>query len=234
MSDSQALGNLAPMDVAGRAERVRAAMADAECDALLVANLVNVRYLTGFTGSAGLAWLGPDELVLVTDRRYTEQSVAETGRAGVEVRIEPDGAAAIMVTMRSARMASAKKRWSVTIGGGSSVMTATPPSPACVNITTSVMAAGTSARRVRSSPVRAARKATTNIAATSSPTMAAVSRWEYSIRTWYSNGGMMLPWQSGQSGQARPDPVTRTKLPRLIRKTVVIAAASASPSKALR
>ena len=88
MSDPQAAGSLAPMDVAGRAERVRAAMAAAECDALLVANLVNVRYLTGFTGSAGLAWLGPDELVLVTDRRYTEQCEAETVRAGADVRIE--------------------------------------------------------------------------------------------------------------------------------------------------
>ncbi len=79
---------LAPMDVSGRAGRVRAAAAEAGCDALLVTNLVNVRYLTGFTGSSGLAWLGPDELVLVTDRRYTEQAEAETSRAGVEVRIE--------------------------------------------------------------------------------------------------------------------------------------------------
>ena len=76
------------MDVAGRADRVRAAAAEASCDALLVTNLVNVRYLTGFTGSAGLAWLGPDELVLVTDRRYGEQSEAETGQAGVNARIE--------------------------------------------------------------------------------------------------------------------------------------------------
>ena len=76
------------MDVAGRADRVRAAASDAGCDALVVANTVNVRYLTGFTGSAGLVWLGADELVLVTDRRYTEQSEAETSQAGATVRIE--------------------------------------------------------------------------------------------------------------------------------------------------
>ncbi len=76
------------MDVAGRADRVRAQMADADCDALVVVNMVNLRYLTGFTGSAGLAWLGPDELVLITDRRYSEQSEAETSQAGVDVRIE--------------------------------------------------------------------------------------------------------------------------------------------------
>lgn len=80
--------DLGPMDVAGRADRVRAAAGEGGCDALLVTNLVNVRYLTGFTGSAGLAWLGPDELVLVTDRRYAEQSEAETSQAGVGVRIE--------------------------------------------------------------------------------------------------------------------------------------------------
>ncbi len=88
MSEPQVPPALVPMDVAGRSERVRAAAAEAECDALLVANLVNVRYLTGFTGSAGLVWLGADELVLVTDRRYAEQAESETDRAGVEVRVE--------------------------------------------------------------------------------------------------------------------------------------------------
>ncbi|MDE0116679.1 MAG: Xaa-Pro peptidase family protein [bacterium] len=88
MAEANAVRGLVPMDVAGRADRVRAAAAEANCDALLVTNLVNVRYLTGFTGSAGLVWLGPDKLLLVTDRRYGEQSEAETGQAGVDVRIE--------------------------------------------------------------------------------------------------------------------------------------------------
>src|SRR5215471_3551106 len=48
------LTTLPPMDVAGRADRLRAALADAGGDALLVTNLTNVRYLTGFTGSAAL------------------------------------------------------------------------------------------------------------------------------------------------------------------------------------
>ena len=88
MSEPESYRNLVPMDVVGRADRARAAAADAGCDALLVANLVNVRYLTGFTGSAGLVWLGPGELVLITDRRYAEQSEAETNQASVNVRIE--------------------------------------------------------------------------------------------------------------------------------------------------
>ena len=88
MTGPEAARSLAPVDVAGRSERVRAASGEAGCDALLVTNLVNVRYLTGFTGSAGLMWLGADELVLVTDRRYAEQAESETNRAGVDVRIE--------------------------------------------------------------------------------------------------------------------------------------------------
>ncbi|MCY4272270.1 MAG: Xaa-Pro peptidase family protein [bacterium] len=88
MTAPAASPDLAPMDVGGRASRVRAAAAAAGCNALVVTNLVNVRYLTGFTGSAGLAWLGPDELVLVTDRRYAEQVHSEIGCSGADVRIE--------------------------------------------------------------------------------------------------------------------------------------------------
>ena len=45
---------LPPMDAAGRADRLRARLGDSGCDALVVTNLTNVRYLTGFTGSAGI------------------------------------------------------------------------------------------------------------------------------------------------------------------------------------
>jgi Xaa-Pro aminopeptidase len=43
-------------------------------DALLLTHLPNVRYLTGFTGSSGLALLTPAEGVFFTDGRYAEQS----------------------------------------------------------------------------------------------------------------------------------------------------------------
>jgi Xaa-Pro aminopeptidase len=46
-------------------------------DALLVTSLPNVRYLTGFTGSNGLAVIGPQTRTFVTDFRYVEQSAAE-------------------------------------------------------------------------------------------------------------------------------------------------------------
>ncbi len=76
-----------PMDVASRIPRLRQRFDEAGCDALLVTRLVNIRYLTGFTGSAALLLVRPDELVFVTDGRYRDQSALELGQAGVEARI---------------------------------------------------------------------------------------------------------------------------------------------------
>lgn len=55
-------------------------------DALLVTSRANVRYLTGFSGSAGVVVVTPGELLLVTDFRYDEQARDEAGDAArVEV-----------------------------------------------------------------------------------------------------------------------------------------------------
>ena len=62
--------DLAAMDVAGRIPRLAARLAELGCDGLLVTNLTNVRYLTGFTGSAGLLLVFPDDALLVSDGRY--------------------------------------------------------------------------------------------------------------------------------------------------------------------
>jgi len=60
-----------------RADRLAAALDGAGVDLLLVSNLINVRYLTGFTGSNGMAVIGPDTRVFLTDFRYTEQAEDE-------------------------------------------------------------------------------------------------------------------------------------------------------------
>ena len=57
-----------------RADRVAEAL---EVDALLVTNLVNVRYLTGFTGTSAMAVVGPDTRRFITDFRYVERAKAE-------------------------------------------------------------------------------------------------------------------------------------------------------------
>ena len=76
-----------PMNVSGRIPRLLDRLSEAGCDALLVTRMVNVRYLTGFTGSAALVLLLPDDVVFVTDGRYRDQSVEELARAGVDATI---------------------------------------------------------------------------------------------------------------------------------------------------
>jgi len=79
---------LAPMDVAGRGARVQAALDGAHCDALLVTHLTNIRYLTGFTGTAALLVVDEEGLLFVTDARYEERAAAQLAAAGVAASIE--------------------------------------------------------------------------------------------------------------------------------------------------
>jgi Xaa-Pro aminopeptidase len=60
-----------------RADRIGVRLAVEGLDALLVADRVNLRYVTGFTGSSGLAVVGPDVRRFATDFRYVEQAKAE-------------------------------------------------------------------------------------------------------------------------------------------------------------
>jgi Xaa-Pro aminopeptidase len=62
-----------------RAERLAALVAERELDQLFVSDLVNVRYLTGFTGTNGACLVGADEWVFFTDFRYTERAEQEVG-----------------------------------------------------------------------------------------------------------------------------------------------------------
>ncbi len=64
-----------------RAERLIELLPAEGVDALLVTALVNVRYMTGYTGSNGLAVIGPQTRVFVTDFRYLEQAAEEVDRS---------------------------------------------------------------------------------------------------------------------------------------------------------
>jgi Xaa-Pro aminopeptidase len=63
--------------MADRAGRLLELLPAAQVDLLLITALVNVRYMTGYTGSNGLAVVGPDTRAFVTDFRYLEQAAAE-------------------------------------------------------------------------------------------------------------------------------------------------------------
>jgi Xaa-Pro aminopeptidase len=60
-----------------RADRLAGLLAEKELDSLLVTNLVNVRYLTGFTGTNGACVVTPDERLFLTDFRYVERAEHE-------------------------------------------------------------------------------------------------------------------------------------------------------------
>jgi Xaa-Pro aminopeptidase len=60
-----------------RAERLIEGLSELELDAILVSAIVNIRYLTGFTGSNALVLIGSDLQLFVTDFRYVDQAGAE-------------------------------------------------------------------------------------------------------------------------------------------------------------
>jgi Xaa-Pro aminopeptidase len=75
------------MDVASRPARVREVLAG-RAEALLVTKLVNVRWLTGFSGSAGVALVRADRVLLVTDGRYGTQAGEQVAAAGLAGEVE--------------------------------------------------------------------------------------------------------------------------------------------------
>lgn len=90
------------MDQAARLGRLRASIAGPGGDqaddsvrpeALLVTSLTNIRYLTGFTGSAGMLFVLPDDTALITDGRYEIQASEQIEAAAVSARVVVAGAA---------------------------------------------------------------------------------------------------------------------------------------------
>jgi Xaa-Pro aminopeptidase len=62
-----------------RVDRLAELVAERELDQLFVSDLVNVRYLTGFTGTNGACLVGAGEKIFFTDFRYTERAEREVG-----------------------------------------------------------------------------------------------------------------------------------------------------------
>src|ERR1051326_269649 len=79
---------MAPDRRRARQEALVRALDAEELDGLLVASRANIRYLTGFSGSAALVAVTRGDVLLVTDFRYDEQARAE---AGAVARVEVEG-----------------------------------------------------------------------------------------------------------------------------------------------
>jgi Xaa-Pro aminopeptidase len=83
---------MAPLQVSGRLERLRELLGAAGEDGdtiggLLVTTPANVRWLSGFTGSAGILLVTGDDAVLATDGRYRTQASEQLAAAGADTDI---------------------------------------------------------------------------------------------------------------------------------------------------
>jgi len=99
------------MDHKGRQRRLSSTLATHRLDALLITHPPNVRYLCGFTGSAGALLISEGKKVFFTDGRYKEQASLEVqGPRVVVARKAP------LTTAAEWLMANAKKLGIKTLG----------------------------------------------------------------------------------------------------------------------
>ena len=87
------------MDHRGRQQRLQDSLSTHRLDALFVTHPPNVRYLCGFTGSAGVLVITEKKRAFFTDGRYTEQAGAEVQGAKIVIaRKGPLAAAASWIS----------------------------------------------------------------------------------------------------------------------------------------
>jgi Xaa-Pro aminopeptidase len=75
-------------DLAARLDAALASLDGAGVDALVVGALANIRYLTGFTGSAGTVVVRPEGVTLLTDGRYRTQAAEQLAGHGLGDRVD--------------------------------------------------------------------------------------------------------------------------------------------------
>jgi Xaa-Pro aminopeptidase len=98
---------LPPIDVSARGSALRERLV--ELDALIVTDLTNLRWLTGFTGSNGVGVVLPDRTVVVTDGRYGEQAQRQLADSGCDGDVEVGRTAAEIVGIVAGIVWTAKR-----------------------------------------------------------------------------------------------------------------------------
>jgi Xaa-Pro aminopeptidase len=73
------------MNHAARVRRLQTDLSSSKLDFLLVTHPPNIRYLTGFTGSAAALLVGPSGATLFTDGRYIAQAKQEVANARIAI-----------------------------------------------------------------------------------------------------------------------------------------------------
>ncbi len=72
-------------NIQNRLDRVKKRFSEFGIEGFYVTNLTNVRYLSGYTGSAGQLLILPDGVHFFTDGRYIEQSKAQVKNAEIHI-----------------------------------------------------------------------------------------------------------------------------------------------------
>ena len=69
-----------------RRQRLSTKLASLSADGMLISNLKNIHYLTGFTGSAAYLFISPQQQVLASDARYSIQLQQECPDLEIDIR----------------------------------------------------------------------------------------------------------------------------------------------------
>lgn len=69
-----------------RIEKFLSALEKERLDGFLVTSMPDIRYLSGFTGSAGMMWISPKQKIIMTDFRYDTQ-IREEVKIDAEIHI---------------------------------------------------------------------------------------------------------------------------------------------------
>lgn len=85
-------------------------------DAMLVHNLSNVRYLTGFAGSSGVVLLEKKKTLFFTDFRYQEQSEQQVGNAAEIVVFKTSSNEALLEYLKGSKIGNLGVESTLTIG----------------------------------------------------------------------------------------------------------------------
>ena len=73
------------MSYNSRIAKLKAQLTTLNLDGMYITNLTNVRYLTGFSGSAGSLLVLEDEQHFFTDGRYIEQSHSQVKNSQIHI-----------------------------------------------------------------------------------------------------------------------------------------------------
>jgi Xaa-Pro aminopeptidase len=77
------------MDYLGRQRSLQNELSKHRLDAFLITHLANIRYLCGFTGSAGVLLVSEDKSIFFSDGRYASQARAEVQAGRIVIQRKP-------------------------------------------------------------------------------------------------------------------------------------------------